>query len=1440
LQVLQLEAREFTGDDRWRWVLTGEGGAFLADHQVELDASRWEWEAFTGLQGYLRSHVAPDRRLEQEAAVLAQVGAWAGEQILGPVGAALVDAAPAVVRVVVPADPPEAARLLFWPLELAHAGARPVGVQDVTLVMQQGAEDALRRVAGVGDRLRVLGLFSLPTGERPLNLRRERQALVRLFEEIGAQGRGVDVRVLQYGVTRTRLREVLDEAEGWDVIHVSGHGLPGELELETADGSPDRVSSGELSDLLWRARERLKLVTVSACWSAAVTLAEQRRLLRLPLPKEARGEGGEAGYRGGPDSEAGRHSGPNVETGRGGDGVEAGAKTGGLAPELTGRLGCAVLAMRYPVTDGFAISLAERLYGLAAGQGQPVARALGIALADPNVVADPPTWQCPALSGVTPTLFGARAVGLTLEAPQRSGPVSFDPGALKLARFPAQPDRFVGRTSVMARASAALAPRSGSSGVLLHGMPGGGKTACALELAYTHEDAFGALVWFKAPDEDQDIADALSRFALTLETSLSGLRMVHLLDDQATLAAFLPDLTELLERNRILIVIDNAESLLTNDGLWRDARWGLMVGALASHEGLGRVLVTSRRVPGGLDGRVQVLTIDALSLDEALLLARELPHLSALIDGDINGIGLETARTLAAGVLEVAQGHPKLLELADGAAARPDRLRALVGAADAAWREAGGLPTGFFATGETVAGGEDFLQVLGAWTRAVVDGLTPAGRNVFCFICCLEESDRIRPVLEDNWADLWTRLGRDGEAPGLEENLAALAATGLVASQPGAQGGAVEYGVHPGVAAAGRDLAEHAFREAVDTELAAFWTGIADYSKGREAEEDAGGMVIRAGLGASPYLLRLHAWRQAQGLLEEVLIRDRSRAAVGAVLPALRAIVAAVASTDSEPAALNTLARALAVIDPAAGEQQMAAALDAALNRQNYWSASVAAGYLANYRMQAGRLGEALQIVDDMASYSRRAGLGPWTQLGDQVQRLQILNFMGQAGQVFDEVRRLREQMDSLPATWSEAENSPPWTVREMLLDTGRRAASLLGRWAEALELSAALVASKRGRGAPDTEIAWAQANDYFPLLRLGRIDDAIEVLVACREVFEAAHNIQALGKVLSSLADAEDERGHGDVAIGLECDALRYCYLAVDVDGIQVSHYNLGNYLFLAGQPGEALVHHLAAALLRAITGSRGMEDPVQAAAGDLRAAGETALPADAATLCDRAGEVPGVHLDRLLATLARDPAAADQAWPGLVDQIRAQAAAAPDVVRYLARWDPAVAGVTAAARGDAAAATATREHLSRYADSDSWAKLVAVLTRILDGDRGEDLAAGLDEIDAAVVARALDSVAGQVSVPAMLWPAMGLGPVLGNVTAAARGDNAAAQQARQDLDALAEQSELGDLTGALDQILGGNRDPGLASTLDDPTERAVVTCVLEHIGVQAEPEGT
>ena len=667
--------------------------------------------------------------------------------------------------------------------------------------------------------------------------------------------------MLQYGVTRDRLRTVMREGPGWDVVHISGHGGRGAFVLEHPDGSPDPVSSSELVDLLAPAARQIKLVTASACSSAELTAREHLQLLGLTPPVRDDPPSGAV-------STAAR---PTTTDDEQRELVPV------LAAALVERLDCAVLGMRFPVVDDFAIALNRELYGLLVGQGQPLAAALGIAL--PDLVAGPATPGCPALSAGTPALFGPRAVDLVLEAP-RGAPLVFDAERTKLASYPNQPERFVGRVGVMVRANAALAERSGFSGVLFHGMAGAGKTACALELAYTQEDNFRVLAWYKAPDEGHDITTALTGLAVVLESKLPGLQLAHLLDDTTALQAFLPTLTEFAERSRVLMVIDNIESLLTDDGQWRDARWELLVGALASHAGLSRVVLTSRRRPAQLDPRVRAEAVHALSRDEAVLLARELPNLGALITGtspDDGGPGRAAARReLAVRVLAAAQGHPKLLELADGQAADPARLETLLGSADQEWARRGVAPDGLFtsASGEPAAGAGDYAAVLGSWTRQVADGLTQAARVMFGLLCCLEEDDRIPPVIEGNWADLWQRLARPGDVPEWAVALEPLTSQGLAAAASYTDGDLAGFVVHPGVAAAGRAQAGETFQAAVDREAAAYWTTV--FRRGLERE--TGWLIVRAGRAAVPYLLRLGQRHLTLTLLEQVLHRDDHRA----------------------------------------------------------------------------------------------------------------------------------------------------------------------------------------------------------------------------------------------------------------------------------------------------------------------------------------------------------------------------------------------------------------------------------------------------------------------------------------------------------------------------------------------------------------------------------
>ncbi len=237
-----------------------------------------------------------------------------------------------------------------------------------------------------------------------------------------------------------------------------------------------------------------------------------------------------------------------------------------------------------------------------------------------------------------------------------------------------------------------------------------------------------------------------------------------------------------------------------------------------------------------------------------------------------------------------------------------------------------------------------------------------------------------------------------------------------------------------------------------------------------------------------------------------------------------------------------------------------------------------------------GLLAEAMALADQKASYTRQADLGPWTELSDRARRLQLLAAMGQASEVLTEVERLSDQMRTLPASPDLGESATPQNVREVLLETGRDAASLLGRWSDALDFSDELIASMRDRRAPAAEIARARFGAYGPLLRLGRTDEALSLLLECRQAFEDARDIGMLGMVFSALADIEYQRGHGDAAVHLQRDALRYKYLAMDMPHIAVSYHSFGHYLHAyARQPAPALACHLAAALIRALTGTAG-----------------------------------------------------------------------------------------------------------------------------------------------------------------------------------------------------------------------------------------------------------
>jgi tetratricopeptide (TPR) repeat protein len=618
--------------------------------------------------------------------------------------------------------------------------------------------------------------------------------------------------------------------------------------------------------------------------------------------------------------------------------------------------------------------------------------------------------------------------------------------------------------------------------------------------------------------------------------------------------------------------------------------------------------------------------------------------------------------TLVRRVLEVVQGHPELLRLADAEAADPQQLRARLTDADQALPGQAGRLGAFFARGESQLAPEHFLAVLGGWTRGATGALPEGPRVLFWLLCALEEADRWQFVVEPIWPQLWRGLGREGEPPAVDEALAPLVARALVQVEQDNQDAPVGYRVHPGVAEAARREAGDEFQAAVDTELAAYWQALFSQAVRTEAGE-AGGLAVRAGRAAAPYLLRLGEWEVAGALLEQALVRDQSPATLAALLPLLTQIAQATRGTDRELIDAGVLARVLGYVDPVEGERQLRAVLDGAVAQQRYDQASVTAGDLVNLLRGTGRLRQALALVDDLEGYTRQAGFGPWTQLLDRGQRLQLLYLLGEHERVLAEVQQLRGQLATLPETSDQEERVDPWQPRETILQTGAFAANELGRFEVALELNGEVIRSRVARDAPELEQARSRFNDYGPLLQLGRLEDARAVLRGCRAVYQAEGAVAELGQVFGALADLEDRRGHQQDAIGMAQAALRYSYAGGDPNDVATSHFNLATYLWEAGgDPKLVVAHRLAAALLRHQTGEGRLAGTLQSLAGELAEIGEQAVPGSFEVLCARVGQVEGVRLAELLAGLPGPAADGEAALAEVLRLAREQPAQPPD----------------------------------------------------------------------------------------------------------------------------------------------------------------------------------
>src|SRR4051812_38430816 len=99
-----------------------------------------------------------------------------------------------------------------------------------------------------------------------------------------------------------------------------------------------------------------------------------------------------------------------------------------------------------------------------------------------------------------------------------------------------------------------------------------------------------------------------------------------------------------------------------------------------------------------------------------------------------------------------------------------------------------------------------------------------------------------------------------------------------------------------------------------------------------------------------------------------------------------------------------------------------------------------------------------------------------------------------------------------------------------------------LERWQTSLDRLEEIETIEQERGEGEHERAHTRFNRYMPLLRLGQLDQAQEVLVSCLDVFRKANDLTPHSGALSGLAQLWNLRGDTCQAADIERKALAVC----------------------------------------------------------------------------------------------------------------------------------------------------------------------------------------------------------------------------------------------------------------------------------------------------------
>jgi hypothetical protein len=696
LFVLDVDVLPVPGQRAISLRLTDEHGRHLGASQVRLDDHPADlWEGLFELRGYVQRSAGVLQLKGGEGEngpataeeIVRHLGVFLGEKVLGPAITRVI-AAGAQQRTLlirlpnVPGDP-LVASLSRVPWEIARLSPeagdsaredKPLLRRNVVVrAVPSGTPPSAGHMAvplGPEEMLRVLLVYAHAPGSRPLAARLERERLLAIFFNEIMPERRVAVDVLCHGVTRERLRERVQSAGGYHIVHWSGHGRHDALELagpgaEGREGSKrDTLRGADVVEIFVSAGGFIpQLVYLSACHSGSI--------VATATATASEGQG---------------YTGTALELLRAG------------VPQ--------VIAMRYEVTDAYARELSALFYRSLLAQQKLHAADAALAMARAEL------WEgkgasAPGVGAVvdpvdhaTPLLFGADPV--RFEPAQRRSP-ELDrarprpqPLLRGMSRELDPPEGFVGREAELARLASVRKTQDGSAVALIHGPAGIGKTAMAAEAIHLWHRRFDWVLAFQTKPQPLSIEELYQQIddrlfvaspSYRARRSSNELSAVSIeprpeLSAQDREGLLRDNLVEAMRAERILLVLDSFETNLADvaggDGApCVDPAWDKLLEALAERlrGGGSRVLITSRRrlkVLEGARGGI-AMALGPLPALEAALFLDACEPLRSLMNGPGGDPGL------ARRVIEASRGHPltlkRLGELAgQGRAALVDAL----------------------------------------------------------------------------------------------------------------------------------------------------------------------------------------------------------------------------------------------------------------------------------------------------------------------------------------------------------------------------------------------------------------------------------------------------------------------------------------------------------------------------------------------------------------------------------------------------------------------------------------------------------------------------------------------------------------------------------------------------------------------------------------------